>query len=113
MRRHLILLLVAMLTTVGTAIAEDVSIAVTAKATVRVEPFTAYYGQRPLHITGGNTSPMPLPNHIGCTQDTGVPVADALQQICAPATAYYRQIDSSGGNRCGYSLYAGVCLSVR
>jgi len=84
----------------------------TGSATVRVEPFTAYYGQRRLTIVGGNTSPLPVPNHIGCPQDTGVPVDVAIQKICKGGTAYYTQTGSSGGNRCGYSVFAGVCVSV-
>lgn len=82
-------------------------------ATVDVEPFVAYYGQSgDLRVIGsGVDSPIALPHHIGCPQDTGVPVDKAVQNICGPGrTAYYNSIGQSGGNRCGYNVFAGVCV---
>jgi hypothetical protein len=89
--------------------------ALAGSGTITVEPFTAYYGERgDLRVTGsGVDSPIPLPHHIGCPDQTGVPVETALQNICGSgAKAYYNSIGQSGGNHCGYNVFAGVCVRL-
>ena len=86
--------------------------AIAANATITVEPFTAYYGETTdLRVVGSKVdSPIALPHHIGCPQDTGVQVDAALQQICAPGKAYYNLVGQSGGGRCGFNVFSGVCI---
>jgi hypothetical protein len=83
-----------------------------ADGTITVTPFTAYYGEHDIEITGGALQhPIPLPHHIGCPDQTGVPVETALQNICgAGAKVYYNSIGDVGGAHCGYNVFAGVCV---
>jgi hypothetical protein len=102
MRTAMVLALFCLTTTPGLA----------ANGTITVEPFTAYSGESgDLRVVGSKVdSPIGLPHHIGCPQDTGVQVDAALQTICAPGKAYYNSLGSSGGARCGFGVYAGVCV---
>ncbi|HUI21589.1 MAG TPA: hypothetical protein VLZ74_11175 [Methylocella sp.] len=79
----------------------------------RATAFIAYYGESgDLRVVGSKVdSPISLPNHIGCPQQTGVPVETALSNICgSTATLYYRSIGISGGGACGFNVFAGVCI---
>jgi hypothetical protein len=107
MRRLFAFLLVGTSAPFGPALAGN--------GTVTVEPFTAYYGERgDLRIVGsGVDSPMALPHHIGCPDQTGESVDAAIQKICGSnARAYYNSIGVSGGNHCGYNVIAGVCVRL-
>jgi hypothetical protein len=79
---------------------------------VSIEPFIAYYGERgDLRIVGsGLDSPIGIPRHLGCSQDTGIPVDVAIQRMCQGGKAYFNSIGQSGGNRCGYNVISGVCV---
>lgn len=79
---------------------------------ISVEPFIAYYGERgDLRIVGsGLEAPIPVPRHISCPQDTETPVDVAIQRMCVGGKAYYNSIGQTGGNRCGYNIFSGVCV---
>jgi hypothetical protein len=85
--------------------------AVAGNGTVSIVPFSAYYGERNLSVTGGN-SPIALPHHIGCPKLTGKSVESEIQKICAPGKAYYTSIGQASGNNCGYNVFSGVCVTV-
>ena len=80
--------------------------------TITVEPFIAYYGERrDLRIIGsGLDLPIVLPHPIPCPQDSSIPVELAIRQICPGGKVFYNSIGQSGGNRCGYNVFSGVCV---
>jgi hypothetical protein len=81
---------------------------------LEAEPFLTYYGQYSnLAVTGaGMERSIPLPHWISCPQDSGVSVETAIQKICGSGrVARYSSVGQSGGNRCGYNVIVGVCVS--
>lgn len=79
----------------------------------RATPFIAYYGESgDLAVAGGKVgNPIVVPNHIGCPDQTRVPVEVALENICgSSATLQYNSIGQSGGGHCGFNVFSGVCI---
>jgi hypothetical protein len=80
------------------------------------EPFLAYYGREWMYFMRAQGDKeegddrMPLPNHIGCPQDTGLPVEEALQNLCVGGQVKIKSIGQSPGSTCGYNVISGVCV---
>lgn len=76
-------------------------------------PFIAYYGESgDLRVVGTKVdSPISLPHHIGCPDQTSVGVDKALANVCGPsASVRVNSIGQSGGAHCGFNVFAGVCV---